>query len=252
MVSPPSTGCSRRRGNWCCSWPGCARRRAASRSGSSCAWGRGGSSWRCAGRCWRREWPLTSWSSTGRRAAPGPRRRVPPGSSACRSPRDSSPCTTRWSAVGLRDRVRIGASGRVATGPDVVTRLVQGADYTNAARAMMLAVGCVQAGLCHTNAARPVWRRRTRCARVAWTWPTRPRGRALSAGDGARRRADHGGDGRARAGRAHPAHLVRRLSSGVERSYADLYEWLSPGELLAGPPPSWEADWKAAGPDGFG
>ena len=53
--------------------------------------------------------------------------------------------------VGLRDQVRIGASGKVATGIDVVKRLVQGADYTNAARAMMMAVGCIQAQTCHTN-----------------------------------------------------------------------------------------------------
>lgn len=53
--------------------------------------------------------------------------------------------------AGLRDRIRIGASGKVATGSDIVKRLIQGADYTNAARAMMFAVGCIQAQRCHTN-----------------------------------------------------------------------------------------------------
>ena len=53
--------------------------------------------------------------------------------------------------TGLRDRVKIGASGKVATGSDIVKRLIQGADYTNAARAMMMAVGCIQAQRCHTN-----------------------------------------------------------------------------------------------------
>ena len=53
--------------------------------------------------------------------------------------------------VGLRDRVKIGASGKVATGIDIVKRMVQGADYTNSARAMMMAVGCIQAQTCHTN-----------------------------------------------------------------------------------------------------
>ena len=46
--------------------------------------------------------------------------------------------------TGLRDRIRIGASGKVATGSDIVKRIAQGADYTNAARAMMMAVGCIQ------------------------------------------------------------------------------------------------------------
>jgi glutamate synthase domain-containing protein 2 len=53
--------------------------------------------------------------------------------------------------TGLRDRIRIGASGKVSTGIDLVKRIAQGADYTNAARAMMMAVGCIQAQMCHTN-----------------------------------------------------------------------------------------------------
>ena len=53
--------------------------------------------------------------------------------------------------AGLRDRVRIGASGKVASGNDIVKRLIQGADYTNSARSMMMAVGCIQSQRCHTN-----------------------------------------------------------------------------------------------------
>ena len=45
--------------------------------------------------------------------------------------------------VGLRDQVKIGAAGKVAVGSDIVKRLIQGADYTNAARAMMMATGCI-------------------------------------------------------------------------------------------------------------
>ncbi|GGS09441.1 FMN-binding glutamate synthase family protein [Streptomyces humidus] len=155
--------------------------------------------------------------------------------------------------VGLRDRVRIGASGGVATGWDVVTRLVQGADYTNAARAMMLAVGCVRAGRCHTG----------HCpAGVATQDPLRTRG--LHVADKARQVERYQREtvreavrimaamGVREPGGLTPAHLVRRVAPGSERSYADLYEWLAPGELLAGPPPSWESDWKAADPDAFG
>ncbi|MGW5249365.1 FMN-binding glutamate synthase family protein [Streptomyces sp. NPDC004129] len=47
--------------------------------------------------------------------------------------------------TGLRDRVKVGASGKIASGTDLVKRMVQGADYGNAARAMMFAVGCIQA-----------------------------------------------------------------------------------------------------------
>jgi glutamate synthase domain-containing protein 2 len=53
--------------------------------------------------------------------------------------------------AGLRDRVKIGASGKVATGADMLRRIALGADYLNAARAMMMATGCIQSLRCHTN-----------------------------------------------------------------------------------------------------
>lgn len=53
--------------------------------------------------------------------------------------------------TGLRERIRIGASGKVAASNDIVKRLIQGADYTNSARAMMMAVGCIQAQMCNTD-----------------------------------------------------------------------------------------------------
>ncbi|MCW2556105.1 MAG: glutamate synthase, partial [Mycobacterium sp.] len=53
--------------------------------------------------------------------------------------------------AGLRDRIRVGASGKVASGVDIVSRVCQGADFTMSARAMMFAVGCIQALKCNTN-----------------------------------------------------------------------------------------------------
>jgi glutamate synthase domain-containing protein 2 len=154
--------------------------------------------------------------------------------------------------AGLRDRVRIGASGRVATGSDIVTRLLQGADYTNAARAMMFAVGCLQAQLCHTNTC-PVG--------VATQDPRLVRG--LDVADKSERvhryqRATVRSASRIMAamgvrdpGDLTPHRLLRRVGPTAVRSYAELYEWLAPGVLLAEPPPSWAADWAAADPDSF-
>ncbi|WP_416981105.1 glutamate synthase-related protein [Streptomyces sp. T028] len=155
--------------------------------------------------------------------------------------------------TGLRDRIRIGASGGIATGADIVRRLAQGADYTNAARAMMTAVGCVGAGRCHTGAC-PVG--------IATQDPWRVW--ALHVGDKARRvrhyqRATVRSAVRIMAalgvrepGALTPGHLLRRTDAGTVRSYAELYEWLEPGALSAGPPPGWAADWAAADPDAFG
>jgi glutamate synthase domain-containing protein 2 len=51
----------------------------------------------------------------------------------------------------LRNDIRIIASGKVLTGFHVFKRLALGADLVNSARAMMLALGCIQALRCNTN-----------------------------------------------------------------------------------------------------
>jgi len=53
--------------------------------------------------------------------------------------------------VGLRDQIHIIASGKTATSFDILTKIAIGADSVNAARTMMLALGCVQSKQCNTN-----------------------------------------------------------------------------------------------------
>jgi glutamate synthase domain-containing protein 2 len=52
---------------------------------------------------------------------------------------------------GLKQDIKLFASGKVLSSFDVVRMLALGADGCNAARAMMLALGCVQALKCNTN-----------------------------------------------------------------------------------------------------
>ncbi len=54
--------------------------------------------------------------------------------------------------VGLRDRVRLGASGKITSGFDMARIMAIGADWCNSARGFMFAVGCIQAQSCHTGA----------------------------------------------------------------------------------------------------
>ncbi len=53
--------------------------------------------------------------------------------------------------LGLRNKIRLIASGKTATGFDLVAKLAIGADLVNAARTMMLALGCIQSQSCNTN-----------------------------------------------------------------------------------------------------
>ncbi len=153
---------------------------------------------------------------------------------------------------GLRDRIRIGASGKVAAGNDIVKRLIQGADYTNAARAMMMAVGCIQAQRCHTNT----------CPVGVATQDAR-RARALDVADKSQRVTRYheatvrqatqmmASLGASQPDQLGPEMLRKKVSPTVARTYAELYGWLGTGELLDDPPEGWAADWSAADPDSF-
>jgi len=51
----------------------------------------------------------------------------------------------------LKKDIKVICSGKIITGFDVVKNLALGADICNAARAMMMALGCIQALVCNTN-----------------------------------------------------------------------------------------------------
>lgn len=154
--------------------------------------------------------------------------------------------------TGLRQRVKVGAAGKIATGSDIVKRLIQGADYTNAARAMMFAVGCIQSRRCHTNhcptgvatqdrrlaSALDVVSKTERVYRYQRS--TVRSAQRIMASMGVRSHDE-----------LRPHMLHRRLDASTVRSYAELYDWLEPGQLLDGPADGWADDWTAADPDTF-
>ena len=53
--------------------------------------------------------------------------------------------------AGLRDQIRLGASGKIVSAFDMARTLSLGADWCNSARGFMFALGCIQAQTCHTG-----------------------------------------------------------------------------------------------------
>lgn len=154
---------------------------------------------------------------------------------------------------GLRADIKIGAAGKVASGTDIVKVLALGADFTNAARAMMMAVGCIQAQICHTN----------RCP-VGVTTQDKRRAHALNVEDKGDRvfNYQHGTVESAMQVLAAmgltsfedlgPALVMRRVGHSTAESFEDLFEWLDEGELIRGTDkPEWERDWQRADPETF-
>ncbi len=154
---------------------------------------------------------------------------------------------------GLRERVRVFASGKIATGFHMAQKLALGADACFSARAMMLALGCIQARKCNANTC-PVG--------VATQDKTLESG--LNVDDKARRVEQFqrgtvrslmelaGAAGLAGPEQLLPEHIQKRVAPEEVCSYRDLYAYLERGALLAEPvPPAYEEAWKAADPSTF-
>ncbi len=155
--------------------------------------------------------------------------------------------------ANLRDQVRLIASGKVNTGFQIATKVALGADMCNAARAMMFALGCIQALRCNTN----------QCPTgIATQDPELVHG--LHVGDKSVRVARFhretvksffevlGAAGLQDPTQLKPWYLMRRVSSGEVRSYKDIYPAIEPGALLTSSVTGSLGDaWNAARPDSF-
>ena len=154
--------------------------------------------------------------------------------------------------TGLREHIKIGASGKVTTGFDIVSRIIQGADFTLAARAMMFAVGCIQAMKCHTNRCPSGVATQDAGLARALHVPDKidrvANFRRATVASAAQMVASMGLDGFAE---LEPSMLNRRIDSYRTGTYAEIYEWLMPGELLDTPPEAWLSDWIEASADEF-
>ncbi len=154
---------------------------------------------------------------------------------------------------GLRDRIRIGASGKVVTAFDLARAMALGADWCNSARGFMFAVGCIQAQTCHTG----------KCP-TGVTSQDPSRSRAIVVPDKAQRVANFHRETLhtlaelvAAAGLDHPRefgphHFMRRAAPDRVVSFAEMYRFLRPGELLMGTDhPQFRHAWALAAPDTF-
>lgn len=135
--------------------------------------------------------------------------------------------------LNLRDRIRIGAAGRIISAFDIARTMALGADWCNSGRGFMFALGCIQSMSCHND----------RCPTgVATQNPDR--WQKLHVPDKAVRvQQFHDNTLKAlrdllcAAGLTHPQqlgpeHILRRMSPIEVRSLAALYRFLRPGELV--------------------
>nr|WP_183961183.1 FMN-binding glutamate synthase family protein [Chiayiivirga flava] len=156
--------------------------------------------------------------------------------------------------LNLRGKIRIGAAGRIVTAFDLARTIALGADWCNAGRGFMFALGCIQSQSCHTD----------RCPTGIAT-QNETRQRALDVPDKSQRvHRFHENtllafkELLAAAGLTHPSqlgpeHIVQRVSSNEVRSLAALYAWVRPGGLIDGTSDHavFKVFWQQSDPDTF-
>jgi glutamate synthase domain-containing protein 2 len=153
----------------------------------------------------------------------------------------------------LKRHIRIICSGKVATGFDLVKNLSLGADMCNSARAMMLAVGCIQALECNTN----------KCPTGVATQNKDLEAGLVVSDKKERVRNFHDETVKsavelmAAAGVNHPKHLhrsfiYRRVSAGQIQLYSETYPYMLRGALLEAPyPENFQLDMANSSEDTF-
>jgi len=156
--------------------------------------------------------------------------------------------------AGLRDRMKIGVAGKIVSAFDIASVLAVGADWANAARGFMFAVGCVQSVQCNTNRCPTGVATQDKLRQSALVVPNKAERvynfhrltlRALS-------------DMLAAAGLEHPDqlkphHLVRRVSATEIMPFSELHTFIEPGALIDGTCESrfFAQNWKRASASAF-
>ena len=159
--------------------------------------------------------------------------------------------------IGVRDRVRLGASGKIITAFDIARTLAIGADWCNSARGFMFALGCLQAQTCHTG-----------YCPTGITTQDPIRQRALVVPDKADRVFNFHrntvralGELLAAAGLSHPRelrphHIVHRVSPTEVRLLSAMLPQMQPADLLGDAPgrlrhPAFELWWNRVAANDF-
>ncbi len=158
--------------------------------------------------------------------------------------------------AGIRDEIRIGAAGKIITAFDIARTLALGADWCNAARGFMFAIGCIQAQACHTN-----------CCPVGIATQDKGRQRAIDVGDKSERVARFHrntmkalGEIAGAAGLTNPSdfmpyHFMFRQKDNEFLDGNEAYPYLPEGFLVAGKEipelSEWYSRWDRANAQSF-
>jgi len=155
--------------------------------------------------------------------------------------------------IGVRESVRVIASGRIISGFDMAHKIAIGADLCYSARAMMFALGCIQAQKCNTNdCPTGVATQDKSLSRGLVVSDKGPRVWNLQRNTVQAFSELIGATGLEHPSQLRPWHVHRRIGPTQVKHYGDIYEYLAPGSLLQEPlPESFARAWNSASAHSF-
>lgn len=133
----------------------------------------------------------------------------------------------------LKKEIKIVASGKIISGFHIVRMLALGADMVNSARAMMMAIGCIQALQCNNNS----------CP-VGVATQNKSLMKGLNVDDKSQRTANFheetilsfceliGAAGITKSSDLTRSHINRRISMNKVANYEEIFPYIEPGSLL--------------------
>lgn len=135
--------------------------------------------------------------------------------------------------IGIREHVRLIASGKVVSGFDLLCKFALGADICNSARAMMFSVGCIQARSCNTNHC-PTGIATQDPARTSAVVPEVKRFRVKNFHDNTIKACFElmGAMGISVPNQLKPSHIHMRMQDSTSITYRDYYPHLSTNALI--------------------
>jgi glutamate synthase domain-containing protein 2 len=157
--------------------------------------------------------------------------------------------------AGLRDQIRVGASGKIVSAFDMARALALGADWCNSARGFMFALGCIQAQTCHTGHCPTGVTTQDPKRQLALVVPSKAERvynfhahtlealQELMQAAGLQTPHDF-----------TPRHIMRRVSETATQPLSDLVDTLAPNALLQGDVstlPAVFSDWPLVGANSF-
>jgi glutamate synthase domain-containing protein 2 len=155
--------------------------------------------------------------------------------------------------INVRHKIRIICSGKITNGFDMLVNIALGADMCNSARGMMLATGCIQSKQCNANTCPTGVTTQNKRLQYGLVVDEKKHNVANFHKNTMKSFLEMvGALGLDNPTDLRPFHIMKRIAENDVRSFNNIYDYLTPGQLFTDNiPESYKRDWSYADAEQF-